>query len=260
LNFLASGELTINGALNDIRPSGVISLRSGQVNIFTTQFNLARGYPQTATFVPEQGLDPVLNVRLIALVPEASGYRQSTSPNSSEILDNPIAASNFGSLQTIRIQAQIQGPASELNENLELTSSPGRTPSEIVALLGGGFVQTLGRGDSVLGIANLAGSALLTNVQNFIGNALGLSDFRLFTTLVPDDPRRNTRNRNTLGIAAEAGIDITPSLSVSVLKILTANQPAQFGLRYRINDNLILRGSTDFSGDNRAVLEYEARF
>lgn len=260
LNFLASGELTINGALNEIRPSGVINLRSGQVNIFTTQFNLVRGYPQTATFLPEQGLDPILNVRMIALVPEATGYRQPTSPLSSEILDNPIATSNFGSLQTVRIQAQIQGPASELDQNLELTSSPARTQSEIVALLGGGFVQTLGRGDSVLGIANLAGSALLTNVQNFIGNALGLSDFRLFTTLVPDDRRRNTRNRNTLGIAAEAGIDITPSLSVSVLKILTSNQPPQFGLRYRINDNLILRGSTDFSGDSRALIEYEARF
>ncbi|MGI0487798.1 translocation/assembly module TamB domain-containing protein [Pantanalinema rosaneae CENA516] len=260
LNFLASGELTINGSLNELRPSGVINLRSGQVNIFTTQFNLARGYPQTATFQPELGLDPILDVRLIALVPEATGYRQPTSPISSEILDNPIATSNFGSLQTVRIQAQIQGPASELDENLELTSSPARTQSEIVALLGGGFVQTLGRGDSVLGIANLAGSALLTNVQNFIGNALGLSDFRLFTTLVPDDRRRNTRSRNTLGIAAEAGIDITPSISVSVLKILTSNQPAQFGLRYRINDNLLLRGSTDFSGDNRAVIEYEARF
>lgn len=260
LNFLASGELTINGPLNELRPSGVISLRSGQVNIFTTQFNLARGYPQTATFQPEQGLDPILDVRLIALVPEANDYRQTTSPISSEILDNPIATSNFGSLQTVRIQAHIQGPASELNENLELTSSPGRTQSEIVALLGGGFVQTLGRGDSVLGIANLAGSALLTNVQNVIGNALGLSDFRLFTTLVPDDRRRNTRNRNTLGIAAEAGIDITPSISVSVLKILTSSQPPQFGLRYRINDNLLLRGSTDFSGDSRAVIEYEARF
>jgi len=45
-----------------------------------------------------------------------------------------------------------------------------------------------------------------------------------------------------------------------VLKILTNSEPAQFGLRYRINDNLLLRSSTNFSGDNRASVEYELRF
>jgi translocation and assembly module TamB len=44
------------------------------------------------------------------------------------------------------------------------------------------------------------------------------------------------------------------------LKELTTDQPLQYSLRYRLNDQLLLRGSTDLSGDSRAVLEYDKRF
>jgi translocation and assembly module TamB len=146
--------------------------------------------------------------------------------------------------------------ASQLSDSLELTSTPARSKTEIVALLGGSFVDTLGRGDSTLGLVNLAGSALLGNVQNVIGDALGLSEFRLFPTTITDDKRRTS----TLGLSAEAGVDVTRNLSVSLLKELTTDQPLQYSLRYRLNDQLLLRGSTDLSGDSRAVLEYDKRF
>jgi translocation and assembly module TamB len=263
LNFVADGRLVVNGTLSNLQPEGTINLLAGQVNLFTTQFVLVRGYKNRATFRKGGGLDPELDVRMLASVPEVTRTRVPTSNINSEINDAPAIASNLGALQTVRIQARVSGPASKLSDNLELTSSPGRSPTEIVALLGGGFVNTLGRGDSPLGIANLAGSALLTNVQGTIGNALGLSEFRLFPTVVTDESSQDS----TLGLAAEAGIDIlrkgdgSPVLSASVLRVLTsANQPTQFGLRYRINDQLLLRGSTDLSGENRAVLEFETRF
>jgi hypothetical protein len=86
-------------------------------------------------------------------------------------------------------------------------------------------------------------------VQNVIGDALGLSEFRLFPTTITDDKRRTS----TLGLSAEAGVDVTRNLSVSLLKELTTDQPLQYSLRYRLNDQLLLRGSTDLSGDSRAV-------
>jgi translocation and assembly module TamB len=258
VNFVAGGTLTVNGNLNALKPKGEIVLKSGQVNLFTTQFVLARGYKHKAEFTPERGLDPTLDIRLISSVPEVtrSPIQTTTQTFSSEVNDAPLLATNFGSLQTVRIEAKVAGPASQLFDNLELSSSPNRSRNEIIGLIGGGFVDTLGRGDSTLGIANLAGSALLTNIQGFIGNALGLSEFRLFPTISTDEDRRSS----TLGLAAETGVDITPALSASVLKILTSPKPAQFGLRYRINDNILFRGSTDFFGDNRAVFEYNVRF
>ncbi|HBL57049.1 MAG TPA: hypothetical protein DDZ80_00255 [Cyanobacteria bacterium UBA8803] len=254
LNFLARGMLTVNGSLSDLEPKGEIDLVRGQVNLFTTQFRLARGYDNTAIFRPERGLDPELDVRLIASVAEATQRRLPTSPQSAEILDAPEIG--FGSVQTVRVQARVEGPASQLADRLELTSTPARSEAEIVALLGGGFVDTLGRGDSTLGLANLAGSALLGNVSNTIGDALGLTEFRLFPTIITNDERRTS----SLGLAAEAGIDISRNFSVSVTKELTTDQPPQYNLRYRLNENVLLRGGTDFSGDSRAVIEYERRF
>ncbi|HEY9835123.1 MAG TPA: translocation/assembly module TamB domain-containing protein [Stenomitos sp.] len=255
LNFLADGTLTLNGSLGNIEPEGTIDIKRGQVNLFTTQFRLARGYKNTAQFTRKQGLDPLLNVRLVASVSEGTQRRLAADPLSAEINDAP-SLTGVGSVQTVRIQAKVEGPASQLTDNLELTSSPSRTKSEIVALLGGSFVDTLGRGDTTLGLVNLAGSALLGNVQNVIGDALGLSEFRLSPTIITNEKRRTS----ALGLSAEAGVDIGRNFSVSVSKELTTDQAAQFGLRYRLNEKTLLRGSTDFSGDSRAVVEYETRF
>lgn len=258
LDFQATGTLTLNGTLNDLRPDGTIQLRGGGVNLFTTQFTLARGYEHKATFSPSQALDPTLDIRLVAAVPEVTQSRVPDSPLSSEISD--FRATNFGALQTVRVQARILGPASQLFDNLELTSNPPRTQSQIVALIGGSFVNTLGRGDSALGLVNFAGSALLSNFQGTftnIGNAFGLSELRLFPTVITSVGQVSY---STLGLAAEAGVDISPSIYASVLRVLTVDQPTQFGVNYRVNNNVRLRTSTDFSGDTRAVVEYENRF
>jgi translocation and assembly module TamB len=255
LNFVATGDLSINGPLGALQPKGTIRLRSGQVNLFTTQFNLDRRYEQTAVFQPNNGLNPYLDVQLVTSVPEVTRAPiQAAVPYaSSEVAYLP--ATDFGALQTVRIRARVTGLASELSQNLELTSSPPRTESEILGLIGGGFVDTLGRGNGTLALANLAGSALLTSVQNVIGNTLGLSDFRLFPTTITD-----ARGTSNFGLAAEVAFDITPNLSASVLQILTSAEPTQIGLRYRFNSELILRTSTNLSGETRAVLEFEQRF
>jgi translocation and assembly module TamB len=275
ISFGATGKLIINGSLGNLLPSGVITLRNGGVNLYTTQFNLARGYQQTATFTPERGLDPELDVRLLAKVLDAVPTRVSTTSVSSEINDNDGIIPNFEPIRTIRVQAVVQGLASQLDQNLELTSTPTRTETEIVALLGGSFVNTLGSGDSTLALANLAGSALnLQGTFNQIGNAFGLSEFRLFPTISA------VSNSSSLELGAEAGVDITPRISVSGVKILTADDPLQLGVNYRINDNLRLRGSAPLftnsncsatNGNNEdnlstyscginAVFEYEKRF
>ncbi|MBW4567781.1 MAG: translocation/assembly module TamB domain-containing protein [Tolypothrix carrinoi HA7290-LM1] len=275
ISFGATGTLTINGALGNLLPDGTITLRNGGVNLYTTQFNLARGYEQTAIFTPERGLDPELNVRLFAKVLDTVPNRVPTTSVSSEINDSDGLIPNFEPIRTIQVEARVEGLASQLNQNLELTSSPARSETEIVALLGGSFVNTLGSGDSTLALANLAGSALnLQGTFNQIGNAFGLSEFRLFPTISA------VSDSSSLELGAEAGIDITPRISFSGIKILTAEDPLQLGVNYRINDNLRLRGSAPlFSNSNcsaasgndednfatyscgiNAVLEYEKRF
>ncbi|MBD2346600.1 translocation/assembly module TamB domain-containing protein [Anabaena subtropica] len=256
LSFDATGNLTVNGSFADPIPVGTIQLRKGGVNLFTTQFNLTRGYEHTATFRANQPRDPDLDIQLLAKVVEVV-------QNSDLSRLNPVG---LGALDTVRVEANIKGPASRLNESLELRSSPSRSETELVALLGGGFVDTQGRGDSTLGLINIAGSAVFGNFQsafNQIGTAFGLSELRIFPTVISDNPEagsNNNRGGSSIELAAEAGVDISNKFSISSIKILTANDPFQWGINYRINDEFRVRASTNLEDDSRAVVEYQTRF
>ena len=257
ISFVAKGDLTINGTLADPRPQGIIRLTGGQVNLFTTQFTLARGYEQTAEFTPSQKLDPTLDVRLVAIVPEAAGTRAPTTPISSEIADVPTTS--LGSLRTVRIQAKATGPASKLSDNLELTSQPRRSEGEIVALLGGSIINTFNQQDATLGIATLAGSSLLGGLQgtiSSIGEAIGFSEFRLSPTRITNQKS----NVSVLGLSAEGVFNIGNNFSASLSRVFATDEPFRYNVLYRVNDEFLVRGSTSFSNDSQAVVEYERRF
>jgi translocation and assembly module TamB len=252
LNFRATGNLTVNGSFADPIPDGTIRLEQGGVNLFTTQFNLARGYKHTATFRPSQPRDPELDVRLVAKVLDVIQSSDFTRAN-------PVG---LAALESVQVEANIQGFASQINEALELTSSPSRSETEIVALLGGGFGNGQGGRDTTLGLINIAGSAVFSNFQsafNQLGGALGLSELRIFPTVVSNNPEAG-RSSSSLELAAEAGVDISPKVSLSSIKILTANDPFQWGINYRINDEIRLRASTNLEDDSRAVVEFQRRF
>ncbi|MEO0408986.1 MAG: translocation/assembly module TamB domain-containing protein, partial [Cyanobacteria bacterium P01_A01_bin.135] len=259
LNFVARGDVTVSGPLNDIpslSPTGTIRLRSGQVNLLTSQFNLDRGYDNIARFLGST--DPVLDVRL-----ETSVFEQTQAvPRSRDFFSAPevldLPTQRLNNLQTVQIQATVQGPASQIFNNIELTSSPSRSDGEILALLGG--VSDGGSDDSALA---LAGSALFTSLQTLLSNTLGITNLRLFPAVITEDERRERSADDAdpvLGLAAELGIDLTENLSVSALQLLTVREPTQFGLRYSISDELQVRGSTNFSDESRIVVEFNRRF
>jgi translocation and assembly module TamB len=260
LSFTAKGDLNINGTLAKPIPEGTIRLTGGQVNLFSTQFTLERGYEHTAQFTPSRGLDPVLDVRMIAFVPETSGTgsRILASPLiSSEISDVP--STSFGTLRTVRVQARVEGPASQLSDNLQLTSEPRRSEPEIIALLGGSIINTLGQSDTALGIATFAGSTVLGGLQGSIsalGQAIGFSEFRIFPTNVANEASR----ASVLGLAAEGVFDINRSISVSLSRVFLTNEPFRYNVLYRVNDNTLVRGSTDLEDESRLEFEYETRF
>ncbi|NEQ30237.1 MAG: hypothetical protein F6K04_04435 [Leptolyngbya sp. SIO4C5] len=273
LNFIAEGTLTIDGTFSNLQPDGIISLPRGRVNLYTTQFRVV-GDDNTATFSPGQGLDPDLNVTLQTSLQEANApgftFADSTPYPPSERSEPPteLLGLNQGSIQTIRIRAEVTGPASQLNsnvaDNIVLSSSPPRSEGEILALLSGGFVSALesvgsGGGDEFQGLVTLAGSAFLIAVQDTIGSALSLSEFRLF----PANSSSAQETGGSLELGAEVGFNLSNNLSASLLKIVTADDPPQFNLRYRISDQFTLRGTTsyeDFNERSGLLLEFENRW
>ena len=251
--FLATGSLNVNGTFNEPSPDGTIVLQRGQVNLFTTQLNLSRDYKNTARFSSNNISDPFLDVLLVGSALETTGRGIP-----SDALSTEIPASSFGTLETVRISAKVKGLASQITNKIELTSSPPRSQAEIVALLGGGFVETLGKNASTLGLATLAGSALFGSLNAEFNNAFPIGELRLFPTQIVDDENRDDGRID--GLAGEIAIDLVDDLSFSALKILNVNVPAQFGLRYRLSENFVLRGSTNFEDESRGVIEFESRF
>jgi translocation and assembly module TamB len=260
LNFEAKGDLTINGTLAKPLPEGLIRLTGGRLSLFSTEFALERGYEHTARFIPSLGLDPTLDVRLIAIVPEASAInnRILESPLSAEISD--VSANNFGTLRTVRVQARVDGPVSELGNNLELTSEPSRSRGEIVALLGGSILGSFGQTDAGQGLTNFASSTILGSLQGTItaiGQTVGFSEFRIFPTPTTSN---ETRTTSVLNLSAEGVFNINRNFSASLSRPLTSDESFSYNVLYRLNDEILMRGSTNLGDENLFQVQYETRF
>ncbi|WP_144054354.1 translocation/assembly module TamB domain-containing protein [Pleurocapsa sp. PCC 7319] len=254
--FLATGALNVNGTFLQPSPEGTINLQRGQVNLFTTQLNLSRDYQNTARFSSNNLLDPFLDVLLVGSALETTGRNIPSEVLPTERPD----VSNIGTLETVRVSAKVKGLTSQITNKIELTSSPPRSQAEIVALLGGGFVENLANSNSTLGLASLAGSALFGSLNSEFNNAFPIGELRLFPTQIIED-EENPDDGSRDGLAGEIAFDLIDNFSFSILKILNVDIPAQFGLRYRLNNNFVIRGSTNFeSKGSRALIEFESRF
>ncbi|MDB9493444.1 translocation/assembly module TamB domain-containing protein [Spirulina major CS-329] len=272
LDLVAQGDLVLNGSFSDLQPDGVIDLNSGYVNLFTTTFRLDNNYNNVAVLNPLNGLDPFLDLRLVGSVIETSRRTFAVESLSAEVSDSPVGV---GGIQNLTVRADINATAFELAETLrataqsgtrprqqliDLSSSPARSDTEILALLGGSFINSVAGGDNtalVGGLANIAGTTLFGDLQQTISNALSLSEFRVFPAQVLNEDSTT----GTLGIAVEVGKTIANDFSLSVLQFITPpGQDTRYNIRYRINDNLTIRGSTDFQGDSRGSIEFETRF
>jgi len=271
LNFVADGTLQLNGPATELEPEGIINLRSGRVSLYTTLFRL-RGNNNTAQFTPESGIqNPFLDVALRASVPEvdSAGPVASTPFAQADVIDDSdIGFESTSSLQTIRVRADVQGPASSIFENLELSSSPPRSQNELIGLIGGGFISALestvgslsGNGDDFGGLISLVSSTLLTSVQDFVGEALSLSEFSLFPVTTASREASEESTGTGLDIGAEVGFDVTEDATLSIIKVLTDNTNPEFGVNYRLTDSLTVRTNTNLDDINQVLLEYEIRF
>ena len=251
----ALGDLNVNGTLADLQPSGTIELQSGEVNLFASQFRLDRGAPNTATFLPENGLDPVLDVELLARVQETD--IDPLPPPTGGFANAEVNASTIdtaGDVQFISVRAIAQGPASDIADNLTLTSRPPREEGELLALLGGSTVTGIATA-SLTQIGGFLGSGgALTTFGDRVADAIGLQSFRVFpTTDTGDDSSVG------IGIGVEASAAIGDRFNINVLEILNSTNPPQLGVIYRISDDLNVRGASNLD-DTDFEIEYRIKF
>ncbi|NEQ50473.1 MAG: hypothetical protein F6K11_10120, partial [Leptolyngbya sp. SIO3F4] len=254
-NIRALGDIAVNGTLANLQPDGVIELKSGWINLFSTQFRLDSNAPNTATFTPRDGLDPYVDVVMKARVQENNVSRVPASSGgiaSAEIDDNANIES-VGDVQYINVEAVARGKASELTDSLALTSNPSRSQDNLLALLGSNVVQGLASGN-LTQFAGFLGAGSLATFSNNLANTLGLQSFSVFPTT-----DTSTESTAGIGIGVEASFRLGNSINLSVLEILNSGNPPQFGLQYRLSDQFQVEGSSDLN-DTELQLEYRIEF
>jgi translocation and assembly module TamB len=258
LSLLANGKLKLKGTIDRPIPTGQLNLPRGQFNLFTNKFRLT-GDKNVAKF--NGSTDANVNLNLSTKVLETSRLPVTVGNERREVSDT--FSTSLGQVQSVQIEATIKElPLSQLKlDDAEfLRSKPPRSKDEILLLLSNGLGKITAGEEAVgNGLLSLAGTSLLSSfgdLQAAVGDLLGLSDFRLY----PSFSQSPTSTTSTLGLAGEVGVNVSDSLSVSLFQILTGSDPPQYSVRYQINNQLLLRGSSNFSGDGRVLMEFEQRF
>ncbi len=255
-NLTALGSLVVNGTLTNLQPEGTIALQSGLINLFSTQFRLDKNAPNTATFIPENGLDPILDVALKARVRDRQAEPAPPVVSGFATAESEVSASveTVGEVEFIRVNAIAQGPASEIVDNLAITSSDGsRSQGELLALLGRGAYSDLTTA-SLTQLTGFLGAGTLANFGNTVANVVGLKSFSVFPTT---DTSPNSSVGIGIGVEATAGIG--NRFDISVLEILNSDTPPQLGVEYRFTDSLNLRGSSNLD-ESIIRIEYNIDF
>ncbi len=255
-NISAVGALTVNGTINNLQPDGVFELKTGWINLFSTQFRLDRNAANTATFTPDGGLDPFLDVVMLARVQETDVTNTPVVAGgflSADVSEAPVETT--GSVQYISIRAEASGPASEVSDSLVLTSDPPREQGELLALVGSDLFAGLTTA-SYLQVAEFVGAGSLSTFGDRVADAVGLQSFRVF-------PTTDTGEDSTaaIGIGIEATARVSRRFDIDFFQVLNSSNRPQLGAQYRFNDSLGLRGASNLDIDDTDFeLEYRIKF
>ncbi|WP_198807112.1 translocation/assembly module TamB domain-containing protein [Leptolyngbya sp. BL0902] len=263
----AQGDLKLVGTVPDIRPDGRIDLPSGRINLLTTEFRLTGNDNYAEFSATDEVIDPLLVASLSAAVSDTLGNGTSLSAATpfprNEVLDSPISQLGLtqNGIQTIRIRANVNGRASRVIQlqGVELASTPPRSEGEIITLISNEFLTALestlgsvsGGGDNFQGLLAFAGSAILNRIQNLIGAGIDNTELRLYSASPPGSQQ--------VDVGGEVSFNVSPSLGLSVQKTFTNVTPALFGVRYRITDQITVRGVTSYEQFNEntgAIVEF----
>jgi len=252
-NITAIGDLAVNGPLTTLQPLGSIELKSGWINLFSTQFRLDSSAANTATFTPETGLNPSVNVVMTARVKDAD--ITPAPPSAGGFLNvevNESTVDSVGSVDYVNVQAVAMGPASELSDSLILTSNSSKSQGELLALLGSGVLTDITTA-SFTQAAQFVGGGVLTGLGDRIAETVGLDSFQVFPTTDPD------AESSSIGIGIEASASIGSRFDISILEILNSTTPPRLGVDYRINNQLNLNGQSNLDR-TEFELEYRIEF
>ena len=271
-SFATEGSLRLNGRLDpSLTASGVVRLKRGRLNLFTTTFSLDPDTPNVAVFTPSMGLIPYLDIALRTRVSDSLKVPGNTlgSPLGPSLTDLATEGnlSSLDQLNLVRVFISVSGPADQLARNLRLRSSPPLSEERLLALIGGNSLAGLATGQAGAALATALGQTLLSPILGTVSDALGQRvSFALFptfanSTVSSTNAQRSGRLPTQLVLGSEIGLDITERFNASVLAAPNRSDiPPQLNLNYKASDLINLQGTIDSQGTFGAQLQLFLRF
>ena len=276
-NFKTSGLLILNGSLDrSLKPRGLVRLKNGRVNLFTTTFDLEKREPNVAIFTPSLGLIPYVDVKMTSRVPDTV-RDASNLASSSDFASNGSGAFGIGGSRFIKVELTASGPADRLSDNFQLRSTPPMPSNQLLGLIGGNSLTRLLAGGEREVLVDLLSKSLISPV---LGNIAGAFSDRLQVSLYPayisspevvDESSSDTQSSSNdeasgslssqQAWVAEMGVDLSKRFNLSIQA--TPNRkdiPPQGTLTFQINSQIGVLGSLDNQGTLKSQIQMFLRF
>ncbi|WP_390128494.1 translocation/assembly module TamB domain-containing protein [Synechococcus sp. HIMB2401] len=275
ISFQGGGVVTLNGPLDpSLQARGVIRLNAGRIWIPPlAPLRLDPQEENVAVFTPSLGLIPYVDVALQARVSDtvsAGNSDQLTSTNLFASNGTGSAHAAVGQLRLVKVMVQATGPANRLGDrnNLVLRSSPPMSEQQLLGLIGGNSLSSLGSTGGTA-LATMLSQSLLSPVLGTLTDAMGqrlqVAIFPTYVTPVVKSEKERTSGQVApiLTWVTEFGVALTDQLDLSLLmapNTTDVDVPPQGTVSYRLTPTTSVSAAMDANRTWQSQLQVFFRF
>ncbi len=260
-------DLNINGGIGkDLNARGLIYLKKGRANLYTTPFKLDKNKDNYILFASRSGVVPFINFSLVSKVPDSiiPIRENNQDTNISGDLDTDANLSNFGAFgigntRLIKIEASYEGFLDQLsfedeNKRIQLRSTPSYNRSQIIGLIGGNsanlinraFISQLNNADAFSERFQLSLYPALIENNDSLNNVFSKENLEIES----DGQSSSNEELSSQAWVAEIGLDITDQINFAFQTVPGRDDLPPLGiLTFQANPNLELLGAFDSNGD-----------
>ena len=271
-------DLYINGKVGkDLNARGLIYLKRGRANLYTTPFKLDKNKDNYILFASRSGVVPFINFSLVSKVPDSiiPISENNQDSNISGDLDVNATSSGFGSFgignsRLIKIEASYEGFLDQLsfadeNRRIKLRSTPSYNRSQIIGLIGGNsanlinraFISQLNNADAFSERFQLSLYPALIENNDSLNNIFSNENLDIEN----DGQSSSNEEFSSQAWVAEIGLDITDAINFAFQTVPGRDDISPLGiLTFQANPNLELLGSYDSNGDWKSQVQLFFRY
>ncbi len=271
-------DLNIKGKVGkDLNARGLIYLKKGRANLYTTPFKLDKNKDNYILFASRSGVVPFINFSLVSKVPDSiiPISENNKDLNISGDLDVNATSTGLGSFgignsRLIKIEASYEGFLDQLsfadeNRRIQLRSTPSYNRSQIIGLIGGNsanlvnraFISQLNNADAFSERFQLSLYPALIENNDSLNNIFSNENLDIEN----DGQESSNEEFSSQAWVAEIGLDITDAINFAFQTVPGRDDISPLGiLTFQANPNLELLGSYDSNGDWKSQVQLFFRY